>query len=232
LGEFHDWYNNEHIPLRLDHLPAFLTGARYVASDGNKPSWIALYDITSTSTFSDPSYTRLRENRSPREAALVKRLDVLDRRTCELVFETEGGYLGKGETLEAPITGFAPGNPTPWLFTHGIDIITASGRDVDEAISEVWYAITVAGVGVNGLIRSRLFKCTDSLKTGTSISSNPEEQRVPQYFVLHELASKLDFETLRVGLGDSKNNGIFTILEEREWEVYRAYPCIAQGNLP
>lgn len=98
---------------------------------------------------------------------------------------TEGGHPGNNEAGDAPITGFAPGNPTPWLFTHGIDILLTAGRDTDEVISEVWHAITAAGVSVNGLIRSRLVRCIDSLKTGVKISSDPEEQRVPQYFVLH-----------------------------------------------
>ena len=71
-----DWYNNEHIPLRLHHLPSFLTGARFSASDSKTPTWLAVYDITDTSTFSDESYTRLRSSRSQLEADLVARLEV------------------------------------------------------------------------------------------------------------------------------------------------------------
>ena len=43
--------------------------------------------------FSDHRYTKLRANRSPREADLVKRLAVLDRRTCDLIFDS--GALSK-----------------------------------------------------------------------------------------------------------------------------------------
>lgn len=176
-----DWYNNEHIPLRLNHLSAFLTGARYTASDGKKPSWIALYDVDSTSTFSDPSYTRLRENRSPREAALVKRLDVLDRRTCEVVFEDEN----QGLRNENSNTGLAVGNPTKWIFTYGVDINAQEDKGTGEVVAEAWRSITEAGTTVKGLHRSRLLRCIDSLKTGVTITPDPEEQKVARYFVLH-----------------------------------------------
>jgi len=73
LDEFHDWYDNEHIPLRLNHLPSFLSGARYQSIDEIKPSWIAAYEIDDTKTFSDQSYTVLREKRSQREEDVIGR---------------------------------------------------------------------------------------------------------------------------------------------------------------
>jgi hypothetical protein len=173
-----DWYNNEHIPLRLNHMPTFLTGARFRGADGQKPGWIALYDIDSTATFADPSYTRLRENRSPREAAVVKRLDVLDRRTCEVVFETEN------EGTKGLSTGLALDSPTQWIVTHGLDI--NAEEDVKPgSLEDTWRSITTVGMATKGLLRSRLLRCIDSLKTGVTISSSPEAQRIPKYFVLH-----------------------------------------------
>ncbi|GAA5846213.1 hypothetical protein JCM3766R1_000750 [Sporobolomyces carnicolor] len=88
LEEFQDWYDNEHVPLRMEHIPEFLTGARYEATDGLPPGWSAAYDIESCALFSDPKYTKLRANRSPREGDLVQRLGVLDRRTCETLGQT------------------------------------------------------------------------------------------------------------------------------------------------
>ncbi|GAA5910605.1 uncharacterized protein JCM6883_003230 [Sporobolomyces salmoneus] len=88
LEEFQDWYDNEHVPLRMQHIPEFLTGARYAASDSLTPGWSAAYDISSCALFSDPKYTKLRANRSPREGELVGRLGVLDRRTCETLGQT------------------------------------------------------------------------------------------------------------------------------------------------
>ncbi|KAK4698792.1 hypothetical protein P7C70_g7479, partial [Phenoliferia sp. Uapishka_3] len=88
VEEFNDWYDNEHVPLRMQHIPEFLTGTRYVATDSLHPGWSASYDIESTSLFTDPKYTCLRANRSPREGALVGKLDPLDRRTCETLSQT------------------------------------------------------------------------------------------------------------------------------------------------
>ncbi|KAJ5096485.1 hypothetical protein NUU61_005841 [Penicillium alfredii] len=43
--QFHDWYNNEHGPLRL-RLPFISNGFRYRATDTTQPEYVALYDIT------------------------------------------------------------------------------------------------------------------------------------------------------------------------------------------
>jgi hypothetical protein len=54
-------------------------------------SWIAVYyeientKIDDTKTFKDQSYTALREKRSQRRKNITGRLDVLHRRTCEVV---------------------------------------------------------------------------------------------------------------------------------------------------
>ncbi|KAK4057722.1 hypothetical protein OIO90_001370 [Microbotryomycetes sp. JL221] len=88
LEEFQDWYDNEHVPLRMANIREFLTGARYQASDNLKPGWNAAYEIESVDLFSDEKYTKLRANRSTREADLVKRLETLDRRTCQTIDES------------------------------------------------------------------------------------------------------------------------------------------------
>ncbi|KAG5649104.1 hypothetical protein H0H81_006261 [Sphagnurus paluster] len=118
LEEFQDWYNNEHVPLRMNHLPSFLTGARFEESDGFKPSWLALYDIDDTVTFAHEGYTRLHANRSLHKADLVAKLEVLDRHTCEVVGDS-------GESLIT--TSLASTNPTKFIITHGLDL--ANGED-------------------------------------------------------------------------------------------------------
>jgi len=44
LGEFTDWYDNEHVPARLA-LDGFGAVARFRAADGLSPSWLATYYI-------------------------------------------------------------------------------------------------------------------------------------------------------------------------------------------
>lgn len=113
LAEFQDWYNNEHVPLRMDHLKSFLSGARYSAADGLLPGWLAMYEIDDASSFDDPSYTVLREKRSEREKELIGRLGVLDRRTAEVVLDSGAN--------EEKSTSLRPGKPSPFVVTVGIE---------------------------------------------------------------------------------------------------------------
>ena len=82
---FHEWYNNEHGPTRLRLPHIFANGLRYRATDGAQPEFLAVYDVTDMNLLATPTYTRLRENRSPREAETIARVDV-GRRFLDLAF--------------------------------------------------------------------------------------------------------------------------------------------------
>jgi len=208
LDEFQDWYNNEHVPLRMNHLKSFLTGARYSAVDSQIPSWTALYDIDDTATFSHDSYTRLRANRSPREANLVQRLSILDRQTSELLVDSGESQL---------TTSLASNNPSKGLITHGL------GNDEEKA--REWFESTVKDLrNSEGWVRTRVFKCIDNLKTGVSIAPGPEAQVVPKYFAVHE------FTTVEA-TSSPKISSTALLSDVRKWGLYKAYPGIAQGNL-
>ncbi|KAJ7581585.1 hypothetical protein C8J56DRAFT_832553, partial [Mycena floridula] len=230
LEEFQDWYNNEHVPLRLDNLPSFLTGARYSASDALKPTWAALYDVDDTATFEHESYTRLRANRSPREANLVKRLELLDRRTCEFMADSGESSL---------TTSMKLGNPTSVIVSHGL--VTE-----DEESAFKWFDAAVGELkGVPGWVRTRFFRCFDSLKGGVGVPSGPEAQLVPKYLVIHgrsflsvsgisnHVPELLDTQAASSAALEAilKPKPSFTATEVRRWDLYRAYPSIAQGNV-
>ncbi|GLB40925.1 hypothetical protein LshimejAT787_0901400 [Lyophyllum shimeji] len=217
LDEFQDWYNNEHVPLRMDYLRSFLTGARFSAADALKPSWLALYDVDDTSTFEHESYTRLRSNRSPREANLVARLEVLDRRTCEVVVDSGPSAI---------TSSLAASDPTKFVVTHGINF--TPGQDINDLMATIVQRLQ----GVKGWVRTRAFCCIDNLKTGTAVAGKgPEEQAVPKYLVLHELqhASVAESAGFR-SVVDATREGV-QIVDVRRWNLYRAYPGIAQGKL-
>ena len=80
--EFHDWYDHEHAPARLS-VPGIRTGYRYHALDGQRPSWLAWYELD-LAALASPEYRTARE-RSPREQSVVERLDELDRRVYEQI---------------------------------------------------------------------------------------------------------------------------------------------------
>ncbi|KAL1717663.1 hypothetical protein EV715DRAFT_291971 [Schizophyllum commune] len=219
LEEFQDWYNNEHVPLRLNHLKSFLNGARYTASDALTPTWLALYDIDDTSTFQKPEYTRLRANRSPREADLVKRLALLDRRTYEALEDSGPSPLTSSMDYSD--------NPSRGLITHGIA--------ADEEAVKAWTSEVMASLrAVDGWVRTRTFHCIDHLKTGLTVGAGPEAQVVPEYLAVHEFVqpTQTRSEGVRSTVDRATASSGISIEEERLWELYRVYPCIAQGNLP
>ncbi|KAJ7791723.1 hypothetical protein B0H14DRAFT_3094435 [Mycena olivaceomarginata] len=203
LEEFQDWYNNEHVPLRLNHLPSFLTGARFSAADSLTPSWLAVYDIDDTATFQHESYTRLRANRSPRE-----------------------GNLFVADSGESALTSsYKPTNPTNFLITHWINI------PGDDAAFRAWTDEAFRALkGVEGWVRTRTYKCIDNLKTGSSVPKDPQAQIVPKYLAVHEVLS-LAVAELPAFVAASNPGSTAKIEERRTWNLYRAYPSVAQGNV-
>jgi hypothetical protein len=232
IDEFQDWYDNEHIPLRLNHLSSFLTGARYSASDRLRPSWVALYDVDDTSSFQHESYTSLRVNRSSREADLVERLELLDRRTYELI-----GDENKGLT-----SGYHPRDPTKFIVTQGIECPS------DEPL-KAWLNATVVDLrNVEGWTRTRIYKCIGSLMVGTGVGSGKEEQKVPEYLVIHgehvdvlissvtlTITSFIEFlhpaapdsASFKSSLQQHSEEFQVKFVDERRWGLYRAFPSIA-----
>lgn len=93
VEEFHDWYDNEHVPLRRA-LPGIRSARRLRALDGERPTWGAMYDID-LEVLDRPDYLVLRRCRSLREQAVVDRLATLDRRSYALV-------SAAGTALESP----------------------------------------------------------------------------------------------------------------------------------
>jgi hypothetical protein len=81
--EFHDWYDNEHLPARLT-VPGFDSAARYRAADGLEPPWLAVYEIE-PGTLDSPAYKALYASNSDREKSILSRLATLDRREYELI---------------------------------------------------------------------------------------------------------------------------------------------------
>lgn len=86
LDQFHDWYNNEHGPTRLRLPHIFSNGFRYRATDGLDPPFLAVYDVKHMSDLLTPVYTKLRDNRTQREADTIGQVQV-DRRFYDLVGE-------------------------------------------------------------------------------------------------------------------------------------------------
>lgn len=105
--EFHDWYDHEHGPARVA-LPEVGAGHRYRAVDDATPAWLACYDLD-LDVLATPAYRRLRERRSPRETAVMARLETLERRVYTLLDE-HGAPDGPPGVLLARSVTVAPGH--------------------------------------------------------------------------------------------------------------------------
>lgn len=199
LEEFHAWYDEEHIPLRLNRLASFHSGARYHAvdldanakADETRPGWMAMYEIDDTRTFRDESYTGLRLQRSEREKSVINRLEVLARKTGEVL-----GVWGEPESLEGTsdavrgrTTGLKVGKPSEWIITHEMKIIpgdNAEGTDVDSDRKAQEWAESVAHKEGKGWIRTRLVKVLESGKTKMGVNTElGKEEESFNYFAVH-----------------------------------------------
>ena len=260
LSEYHEWYEEEHIPIRLNRLPSFLSGARYQAVDLEqpgaeehehvKPSWLAIYEIASTDTFQDPSYTSLREKRSEREKDVMSRLDVLVRLTAELV-----GVWGEAEGKRS--TGLKLDRPSGVVVTHGLDIRGTEDKSPDEPdqLVKTW----AEGVHKDlqnkykTWVRMRAVRVLDSGKAKLGKAVNLREDERSAYFIIHgayferfplktsihlyqpwaEFAGEEDavVDAFSMSSRTSTGSTLFSTKDCRIWKLYKAYPCIAQGNL-
>jgi pimeloyl-ACP methyl ester carboxylesterase len=66
-----------------------LTGDRYTAADDERPEWSAVYDVSDLEWIDKRIYSRLREERSKREKAVLNTFESLDRKIYSL-YSTRG----------------------------------------------------------------------------------------------------------------------------------------------
>lgn len=92
--EFHQWYEEEHIPPRT-RLAGWLTARRYVAED-DPAVFLALYDLADLAVLRDPQYVALRSSRSAREEEIMQASELVDRRVYRLLASVGDGWGSPG----------------------------------------------------------------------------------------------------------------------------------------
>lgn len=112
-SQWHDWYNNEHGPLRL-RLPFITNGFRYRATDlsssnpasPSHPEWMAMYDVTDMAAMNTETYLRLRgpEVKTDREKETMAQIKV-DRKLYDYISGREMDRYKKEEEA-----GYEEGN--------------------------------------------------------------------------------------------------------------------------
>lgn len=178
--EFHDWYDNEHVPLRVD-TPAFSSWARYVQKDGEKPSWAAIYDLESYEATQVPPYSLLAETRSDREKNILSRVEVLERRTYELY---------EGHPLHPPSALYNSKTTAPIILLVSLSVKAEAEEDFNKWYDEEHIPMLAKAPG---WVRSRRYILKDAGSFG--IEGSKKEGLPPKYLAVHEWTEAMDQES-------------------------------------
>ncbi len=114
-SDFHDWYNNHHIPVRMA-IDGFRSATRYEALEGN-PRYLACYFLDDMGALDCTAYRRLKAEPDPRTAQMLDRVLGFTRYICEQISDT-------GMPAAAPTVLF---------------VVTFAVPDADEPEFEQWY---------------------------------------------------------------------------------------------
>lgn len=66
--DFHNWYDEEHIPIRMD-CPGFASAQRYARTD--RAGFLAVYELADLDVLASDAYTRIKKNPSERTARML-----------------------------------------------------------------------------------------------------------------------------------------------------------------
>jgi hypothetical protein len=88
--EFHDWYDNEHVPERL-RVPGFLNAERWI-DDTNPQIHVATYDMDTVGVLQSPAYLAVGGNN---QSVWTKRVTSM----CGRIMRFEGEQLVPGEQI-------------------------------------------------------------------------------------------------------------------------------------
>jgi len=156
-AEFHDWYDHEHGPARL-RVPGFRGAVRYQALDGEKPSWLALYELDRPDVIDSPGYQALGANASERDKSVAAGLATLDRRVYEQVSDD----------------GSAAGRPAPVILSVALSVPEGSEGDLAAWYTEEHIPMLLQVPGWRRIRRFRLVRAMDAPG--------------PEFLSVHELA--------------------------------------------
>jgi hypothetical protein len=79
-AEFHDWYETEHIPVRLA-IPGFLRASRYRSVE-EPTHFLAVYELADLAVLDTPEYQRVKQEPSERTRAMLSSVSGFTRFTC------------------------------------------------------------------------------------------------------------------------------------------------------
>jgi hypothetical protein len=156
-AEFHDWYDHEHGPARLT-VPGVRGAVRYRALDGEKPPWLALYELDRPDVLDGPEYQALSARASDRDKSVAAGLATLDRRVYEQVSDD----------------GPAAGRRAPVILSVALSVPAGSEDDLAAWYGDEHIPMLLKVPGWRRIRRFRLVRAMDAA--------------APEFLSVHELA--------------------------------------------
>jgi hypothetical protein len=92
VGEFHDWYDTDHIPARMA-LPGFRGARRFRALSG-EPEYLAVYELDSLDALDTDGYRQVKSSPSALTGRMLGAVSGFTRFTCEQVSDVGEPVLG------------------------------------------------------------------------------------------------------------------------------------------
>ena len=141
-AEFNDWYETEHIPVRLA-LPGFSRAVRYRECDAER-KYLAIYEIDDLAVLDSPGYSVVKTQPSERTAFMLKNVKGFTRYTCAQTYDSRSvpdapEYLSAvafavPETQRARVDDWYANEHIPllmrcadWLRVRRYEVISADG---------------------------------------------------------------------------------------------------------
>ncbi|KAI0634623.1 hypothetical protein C8Q77DRAFT_1113577 [Trametes polyzona] len=210
--EFNDWYDNEHVPLRLA-VPGFKSWSRWIAVDGQHPAYATIYDLASPSVVTGAPYANLENTPSEREKSILSRISLLDYRTYER------------DTPFIPPKGgeaFDPTAPGPFACIVEVDVKPEGAEDFEKWYLEEHIPLLTQ---VPGWIRSRRFGLVDS----GAVGADARNAKPAKYLAIHdmedpaalqgeEFRAALDTEWTKKSLANTTNFAMRVFKLTRSWK--------------
>lgn len=205
-AEFHEWYEEEHIPARTA-LKGFQSTIRLEAFDGEIPHWGAIYDLDSLDVLQSEGYLDIMKNRSERETSVLKRIVPFDRRIYKQISSRWHPAIGTSEEL------------TPRYYV----MVGLKFKPEDEAEMHQWYEEEHVDMlsRIPGWIRSRRFELVDQKGTAG-------DNVCPKFMALHEYRNETDLTSPERKAAQStpwrtRVIGNAVEVERRTFKVYKVF---------
>lgn len=97
---FHDWYDLEHVPLRMA-VPGFRGARRYRADDGR--GFLAVYELDAPDVLQSPAYAEVKTKPSELTARMLREVTGFTRYTCAPGSVTVRPSLDKAAALDSNV---------------------------------------------------------------------------------------------------------------------------------